>query len=105
MRRYSRTFLTFLIVFIYTCPAASPFKEKPVYAACRSSVVGAAKNLGIKIDREVCIFKHKGPSNAVLTSCVQLEVELPVDINLEDEFHPKEETKKAFQRPRRPGRR
>lgn len=48
-----QTLLIDFLVFVYTCPAASPFKEKPVYAACRSSVVSAAKSLGMKIDREV----------------------------------------------------
>ncbi|KAF8477432.1 hypothetical protein BDZ91DRAFT_709234 [Kalaharituber pfeilii] len=77
------------IVFIYTCPPSSKIKERMVYASSRSSIISVAENAGLIISKK-------------------LEAASPSEITLEllmDEFHPKEQTKTSFSRPKRPGRR
>ncbi|KAH6668795.1 hypothetical protein B0J14DRAFT_546979 [Halenospora varia] len=77
------------ILFIYTCPSGSKIKERMLYAASsRSAVQVAEAEAGIKIEKK-------------------LEAGGPEDINEEsvmDDLHPKVEVKKAFGRPKRPGR-
>jgi len=77
------------IVFIYTCPSASKVKERMVYASSRNFTVRIAETeAGLKIAK-------------------RLEMSDPEDITesgIEEEFKPKVEVKKAFDRPKRPGR-
>jgi len=77
------------IVFIYTCPSASKVKERMVYASSRNFTVRIAETeAGLKIAK-------------------RLEMSDPEDITesgIEEEFKPKVEVKKAFERPKRPGR-
>jgi twinfilin len=76
-------------VFIYTCPTASKIKERMVYASSRSWAVKIAE------DEAGLIVEKK------------LELSDPEDISessIEEEFNPKVEVKKAFDRPKRPGR-
>jgi twinfilin-like protein len=77
------------IIFIYTCPSGSKIKERMVYASSRLGVVGVAeKEANLKISKK-------------------LEASDPEDLSpssIEEEFKPKIEVKKAFDRPRRPGR-
>jgi len=76
------------IVFIYTCPPGSKIKERMLYASCRQSVVDTAKR-----DAGLTIAKR-----------IESDVEDISEAHLLDEFHPKSESKAAFQRPKRPGR-
>jgi twinfilin-like protein len=77
------------IIFIYTCPTASKIKERMVYASSRSWAVRIAETeAGLKVEKK-------------------LEMSDPDDItesSIEEEFKPKVEVKKAFERPKRPGR-
>ncbi|KAI9886493.1 MAG: hypothetical protein M1823_001673 [Watsoniomyces obsoletus] len=78
------------IVFIYTCPTEAKIKERMLYASSRANVISTAT----------------GAAN--LTIAKKLEASNPSEITaemLEEEFHPKEEQKAAFARPKRPGRR
>ncbi|KAF2763477.1 actin monomer binding protein-like protein [Pseudovirgaria hyperparasitica] len=79
------------ILFIYTCPTTSKIKERMIYATSERSVRGlATSEAGIEIAKK-------------------LEASNPADVtaqSIEDEF--KEtivETKQAFSKPKRPGRR
>lgn len=80
-----------------------------MYAACRAAVVSTVENeLGLKIDRKVPTRRAPAAQSSVLTPRAQLEAASPDDIGeaqLLEEFHPKVEEKKTFQRPKRPGRR
>lgn len=77
-------------VFIYTCPTATPVKQRMIYASSKRSVETLAER------------------DAGLTLVRKLEATNPSEINaqtLEDEFRQKEEQKSGFARPKRPGRR
>jgi len=77
------------ILFIYTCPSGSKIKERMLYAASsRSAVQVAEAEAGLKIEKKI-------------------EAGSPDDISaesIESDLHPKVEVKKAFERPKRPGR-
>ncbi|KAL8990503.1 MAG: hypothetical protein Q9177_000854 [Variospora cf. flavescens] len=76
------------VVFIYTCPPGSKVKERMVYASFRRMVIGAASQAG---GFEVA---------------KKLEASSPSEITpdmIEEEFHPRQEQKQAFARPKRPG--
>ncbi|KAF4638050.1 hypothetical protein G7Y89_g7 [Cudoniella acicularis] len=77
------------ILFIYTCPSGSKIKERMLYAASsRSAVQVADTEAGIKVEKKI-------------------EASSPEDISeasVLDDLHPKVEVKKAFERPKRPGR-
>ncbi|KZF21511.1 actin depolymerizing protein [Xylona heveae TC161] len=78
------------IVFIYTCPGASKIKERMVYSTSRASMI-------ILSERD-----------AGLVIAKKLEASEPSEISasvLHEEFHPKQEQKTGFARPKRPGRR
>lgn len=78
------------IVFIYTCPSTSKVKERMVYSTSRNYVATeVAKQAGLSIEKK-------------------MEASDPDDISesaIEEEFKPKVEVKRAFDRPKRPGRR
>ncbi|KAI9055669.1 hypothetical protein LZ554_000612 [Drepanopeziza brunnea f. sp. 'monogermtubi'] len=77
------------ILFIYTCPSGSKVKERMLYAASsRSAVAVAETEAGLKVEK-------------------RLEAGSPEDISeesIDGDLHPKVEVKKAFERPKRPGR-
>lgn len=77
------------ILFIYTCPPGSKIRERMLYAASsRSAVAVAESQAGLTIDKKI-------------------EASSPEDVSVEsidDDLHPKVEVKKAFDRPKRPGR-
>jgi twinfilin-like protein len=77
------------ILFIYTCPSGSKIKERMLYAASsRSAVQVAESEAGLKIQKKI-------------------EASSPDEISeetIDADLHPKVEVKKAFERPRRPGR-
>ncbi|KUJ07083.1 actin depolymerizing protein [Mollisia scopiformis] len=77
------------ILFIYTCPSGSKIKERMLYAASsRSAVQIAEAEAGLTIDKKI-------------------EASSPEDVSeesIESDLHPKVEVKKAFERPKRPGR-
>lgn len=77
------------ILFIYTCPSGSKIKERMLYAASsRSAVQIAEAEAGVKVDKKI-------------------EAGSPEDVTEETvlgDLHPKVEVKKAFERPKRPGR-
>lgn len=77
------------IIFVYTCPSGSKVKERMVYASSRAYLVTVAEQAGLIIAKK-------------------LEASDPNDISessIEEEFKVKVEVKKAFDRPKRPGRR
>jgi twinfilin-like protein len=77
------------IIFIYTCPSGSKIKERMVYAASSRSAVQMAK------------------TQAGLTITKKIEESDPNDVteeSVQGDLHPKVEVKKAFERPKRPGR-
>jgi twinfilin-like protein len=77
------------ILFIYTCPSGSKIKERMLYAASSRSAVGIAEGqAGLKIEKKI-------------------EAGSPDDVteeSIDGDLHPKVEVKKAFERPKRPGR-
>ncbi|KAL8760518.1 MAG: hypothetical protein Q9184_003297 [Pyrenodesmia sp. 2 TL-2023] len=78
------------IVFIYTCPNGSKVKERMVYASFKTHVIRAASQVG-----EFEVAK-------------KFEASSPEEITpemLEEEFHPRQEQKQGFARPKRPGKR
>lgn len=78
------------VLFIYTCPSGSKIKERMLYAASsRSAVQLAETEAGLKIEKKI-------------------ETGSPDELSQESidaDLHPKVETKRAFDRPKRPGRR
>lgn len=77
------------ILFIYTCPSDSNIKERMMYASYSRSTTTVAE------------------TEAGLTIAKRIEASDPSDITEESvlgDLHPKVEMKKAFERPRRPGR-
>ena len=80
-----------------------------LYASCRANVVTTAqRECGLQIEKKVCLLKSKPPGTDTTLTIIQLEAALPTEIgedHLMEEFHPQREEKKAFQRPKRPGRR
>jgi twinfilin-like protein len=78
------------ILFVYTCPTASKIKERMIYATSRRFAVRVAETeVGLKVEKT-------------------LEMSDPEELtesSIEEEFKPKVEVKKAFERPNRPGRR
>lgn len=88
--RYSSPSTPAAIVFIYTCPSGSKIKERMLYASSRAAVVAIAeKEAGLSVAKKM---EASGPDE--LTEAV-----------LEEEFKPRVEVKRAFERPKRPGRR
>ncbi|KAA8563768.1 hypothetical protein EYC84_011785 [Monilinia fructicola] len=77
------------ILFIYTCPSGSKIKERMIYASSsRSAQQLAESEAGLVIEK-------------------RLEAGSPEDISqesIDSDLHPKTEVKKAFARPKRPGR-
>jgi twinfilin-like protein len=77
------------VLFIYTCPSSSKVKERMIYATtARWAVRIAETEAGFKVEK-------------------RLEMSDPDDItakSIEDEFKVQVEVKKAFERPKRPGR-
>jgi twinfilin-like protein len=77
------------ILFIYTCPSSSKIKERMLYAASsRSAVEVAQTQAGLKVDKKI-------------------EASNPEDVSeesIKEDLHPRVEVKKAFERPKRPGR-
>jgi twinfilin-like protein len=77
------------ILFIYTCPSGSKIKERMLYAASsRSAQQLAEAEAGLTIEKKI-------------------EASSPEDVtqeSIDEDLHPKVEVKKAFERPRRPGR-
>lgn len=77
------------ILFIYTCPSGSKIKERMLYAASsRSAVQVAEAEAGLKIEKKI----EAGQPDEISEESIQ------------EDLHPKVEVKKAFERPRRPGR-
>jgi twinfilin-like protein len=77
------------VLFIYTCPSGSKIKERMLYAASSRSAQQLAE------------------AEAGLTIAKKIEASSPEDVtkdSVDDDLHPKIEVKKAFERPRRPGR-
>ncbi|RDL30167.1 uncharacterized protein BP5553_10445 [Venustampulla echinocandica] len=78
------------ILFIYTCPSGSKVKERMLYAASsRSAVQVAEAEAGLKIERRI---ESSSPEDVTEESIME-------------DLHPKVEVKRAFERPKRPGRR
>jgi len=77
------------ILFIYTCPSGSKIKERMLYAASSRSAVNLGESeAGLKIEKRI-------------------EASSPDEVSEESinaDLHPKVEVKKAFERPKRPGR-
>ncbi|KAH8805617.1 hypothetical protein F5884DRAFT_677914 [Xylogone sp. PMI_703] len=77
------------ILFIYTCPSGSKIRERMLYAASSKSAMDVGESeAGIKIEKKI-------------------ETGSPEDLSqegIEGDLHPKVETKRAFDRPKRPGR-
>jgi twinfilin-like protein len=76
------------ILFIYTCPSGSKIKERMLYAASSRSAQQLAEEAGLTIEKKI-------------------EASSPEDVtqeSIDEDLHPKVEVKKAFERPRRPGR-
>ncbi|KAG9229216.1 hypothetical protein BJ875DRAFT_446166 [Amylocarpus encephaloides] len=77
------------ILFIYTCPSGSKVKERMLYAASsRSAQQLAESEAGLKINKRI---EAGGPGDVDEASIM-------------GDLHPKVEVKKAFERPKRPGR-
>ncbi|TVY30825.1 Twinfilin [Lachnellula hyalina] len=77
------------ILFIYTCPSGSKIKERMLYAASsRSAVQIAEAEAGLKIEKKI---EESSPEDVTEQSVL-------------GDLHPKVEVKKAFERPKRPGR-
>jgi len=77
------------ILFIYTCPSGSKIKERMLYAASsRSAVQIAEAEAGLKIEKKI---EESSPGDVTEQSVL-------------GDLHPKVEVKKAFERPKRPGR-
>jgi len=78
------------IIFIYTCPTGSKIKERMLYASSSRALANLVEaEAGLKVDKK-------------------LETTDPQEItqgSIEEEFKTKVEVKKAFERPKRPGRR
>lgn len=78
------------VIFISTVPSGSKVKERMIYAASRNAIINVvAPQMGVTITK-------------------RLEVGDPDEVSeasIAEEFAPKTETKKAFDRPKRPGRR
>jgi twinfilin-like protein len=76
-------------LFIYTCPSGSKIKERMLYAASsRSAIQLAEAEAGLKVEKKI-------------------EASSPDEISeesIDGDLHPKVEVKKAFERPKRPGR-
>ncbi|OCL05850.1 actin depolymerizing protein [Glonium stellatum] len=78
------------ILFISTCPSSSKIKERMLYAASRGIVIQIAQN------------------EAGITIAKRIEATNPDEVTaqtIEDEFKQQAETKTAFARPKRPGKR
>lgn len=76
-------------LFIYTCPSGSKIKERMLYASSsRSAQQIAESEAGLKIEKRI---EESNPSDISEES-------------IDADLHPKVEVKKAFERPRRPGR-
>lgn len=78
------------IIFISTCPSGSKVKERMLYAASRNAVINLiAPEAGVTISKKM----EAGDPDEVTEAA------------LVEEFAPKVEVKKTFDRPKRPGRR
>jgi len=78
------------LFFIYTCPSGSSIKERMVYASCRAGVLIFAAAQGLTVSQRI-----ETPSPEEITAQ-----------RLEEEVNPPREEgpKRAFARPKRPGR-
>jgi twinfilin-like protein len=77
------------ILFIYTCPSGSKIKERMLYAASsRSAIQVAEAEAGLKVEKKI---EASSPDEFSEES-------------IDGDLHPKVEVKKAFERPKRPGR-
>ncbi|KAK2745372.1 Twinfilin-1 [Myotisia sp. PD_48] len=77
------------LMFIYTCPTGSSIKERMFHASSRAGVLAYAAQQGLKVSHRI-----EASSRDDITSD-----------RLSEEINPaQEESKKAFARPRRPGR-
>ncbi|KAL6049393.1 Twinfilin-1 [Balamuthia mandrillaris] len=77
-------------VFIYWCPDTSSIKQRMLYSTVKSVVSAAGESVGIFVDR-----------NGKIEACEPEELSVEA---IHDSLHPKEEVKKKFARPMRPGR-
>jgi len=78
------------VVFIYTCPTGSKVKERMIYASSSRGIVAAAETkAGLEITKRL---EASSPSEIAAST-------------IHEEFHPKQEQKQAFSRPKRPGKR
>ncbi|KAK9236181.1 hypothetical protein V1525DRAFT_407792 [Lipomyces kononenkoae] len=77
-------------VFIYTCPAGSKIKERMLYASCRAAIVAEAEAIaGLKVHKRI----EAGDGSEITRE------------SLLADLHPQQqETKRAFARPKAPGR-
>ncbi|KAI9803273.1 MAG: hypothetical protein M1825_002064 [Sarcosagium campestre] len=77
------------ILFISTCPSGSQIKERMIFASARNFMIQIAQSAaGLTIARKL----EAGDPAEIVEATVHLG------------FHPKQEEKKAFSRPKRPGR-
>ncbi|KAK9431391.1 hypothetical protein V1505DRAFT_414361 [Lipomyces doorenjongii] len=78
-------------VFIYTCPAGSKIKERMLYASCRAAIVAEAEAIaGLKVQKRI----EAGDGS-----------EISRDSLLADLHPQQQEVKRAFSKPKAPGRR
>ncbi|KAK9244985.1 hypothetical protein V1506DRAFT_539544 [Lipomyces tetrasporus] len=79
------------LVFIYTCPGGSKVKERMLYASCRAAIVAEAEAAaGLKVDKRI----EAGDGSEITRE------------SLVADLHPQQqENKRAFARPKAPGRR
>ncbi|KAK9484963.1 hypothetical protein V1527DRAFT_452586 [Lipomyces starkeyi] len=80
-----------IVVFIYTCPPGSKIKERMLYASCRAAIVAEAEAIaGLKVHKRI----EAGDGS-----------EISRDSLLADLHPQQQETKRAFAKPKAPGRR
>jgi twinfilin-like protein len=78
------------VIFIYTCPTATPVKQRMIYASSKRMVgLLAERDVGLKIAKSI---EATDPSEVTAKS-------------IEEEFAVKQEVKSGFARPKRPGKR
>jgi twinfilin-like protein len=94
------------VIFIYTCPSPTKVRDRMIYASSRRSAeMIAERDAGITISKKVRGIVTVRTTYANIT---QIEATDPGEItaeSIEAEFTPKQETKAAFAKPKRPGRR
>ena len=120
-------------MFFYTCPSTAKVRERMISASSRAFVLlTAEKEVGLEVVKKVrfshhlfCLSFAKGggrgnnaksthykrweiSADSVFSPGLQMEASSPEEITsaaLEEEFRPKAEEKRGFERPKRPGRR